>query len=889
MPRSAESPIFAGLKEPVFSVSMRRDSAGQAQFMNARKHVLTALLCAVFTLNSLAAEPEKAASDRTKKLTDADAVFAPFLRGEQTVRVLVRLNDPQERNNVNFDDRNSVAALHAAVRRKQDAVLNKHAARDLKLRRRYENHAGFSAEVSWDSLQRLMVDPDVLSIEPVTPMKPHLGQGIPLINGMTYRSTFNGDGVSVAICDTGVDYRHPRLGGGTFPNAKVIGGFDVGDNDANPIPEGDEAHGTACAGIAAGSLGTVGDYIGGVAPNSKIYALKITPGASGFSTDEDIAAAWDWCVTHKNDNINFPILVISTSFGGGQYFSACDAFSSTLAASANSAVAAGITLFVSSGNDGYCNSISSPACISGVIAVGAVYDANFGPYFPCISAASCVTRFFDPGCSSLYYTIDSTAPDRVTSYANMSQLVGVLAPANQCYTTDIIGTPGYDFSDYLPDFGGTSAACPYSAGAAAALQSAARTRLGRFLTPAEVRSKLTGTGDNILDIKANITKPRVNLGRAIDSLVSTQLFTITATLSAENCTPTNRAIDPGEAVNMNVTLRNTGNLNATNVTATLLATGGTLAPSGPQNFGILNANGAGATRSFSFTAGGVCEGIMTNTLSVQVNGSNWGTLSLTYQLGGRATRLNQSFDGVKAPALPAGWVSTGSGNVWVTTTNRNASGTNSVFISDPATTTDVSLLSPAFAVTSTNAQLSFTHDYNTEYGFDGGVLEIAINGGSFIDFVTAGGYFVTNGYDFPLDLGFGSPIAGRSAWTGDSEGFVTTLAVLPPAALNTTVQLRWRFATDGNVAAEGWYLDNISVGEYACCRPPAPVILNPRRVADKFAFSYSSKLGITYAVDYKDSMTNAWTPLTLDNGNGNLRNVTNNLTGGQRFFRLREL
>ncbi|MBC8417309.1 MAG: S8 family serine peptidase, partial [Desulfobacterales bacterium] len=94
------------------------------------------------------------------------------------------------------------------------------------------------------------------------------------MNASTTRSTYNGSGLAIAICDTGIDYTHSKLGNGGFPNSKVIGGYDFGDNDSNPMDL--EGHGTACAGIAAGDLGTVGDYIGGVAYGAKLYALKIS-------------------------------------------------------------------------------------------------------------------------------------------------------------------------------------------------------------------------------------------------------------------------------------------------------------------------------------------------------------------------------------------------------------------------------------------------------------------------------------------------------------------------------------------------------------------------------------------------------------------------------------
>lgn len=52
------------------------------------------------------------------------------------------------------------------------------------------------------------------------------------------------------------------------------------DDDPRPNSNSRHPHGTACGGIAAGNLGTVGDYIGGGAHNAKLYVLKISYGDS---------------------------------------------------------------------------------------------------------------------------------------------------------------------------------------------------------------------------------------------------------------------------------------------------------------------------------------------------------------------------------------------------------------------------------------------------------------------------------------------------------------------------------------------------------------------------------------------------------------------------------
>lgn len=463
-----------------------------------------------------------------QKLQLAHEVTQRFEAGEERVDVIVNFVPPagKPRRVAEWNSKPRLQQWHRNVKQRQDEVLDGLAADDLRVVHRLQNQSTVTGMVTRKGFDQLARHPRVASIEIVREVKPHLAQGIPLMNASLYRATYNGSGVAVAIVDSGVDYTHPRLGGGGFPNAKVIGGYDFGDNDPNPQAAGN-AHGTACAGIAAGDLGTTGDYIGGVAPNAKIYALKITAGSGGSANDAAIIAAWDWCITHRNDDPANPILVISTSFGGQRHFNACDGVLSSYATAANNAVAAGLTLFVSSGNEGFCDSLSSPACLSGVISVGAVYDSGYGTTTFCIESVSCVPRNQDFNCSTGWSTDDVTAADKVTRYSNTASFLSLLAPAHRAHTTDIVGAGGYNTAgDYATGFGGTSAACPYAAGAAAALQSAARLTQGRFLTPSEVRARLASTGDLITDAKSGITTPRVNLGRAIESLGQNSALTI---------------------------------------------------------------------------------------------------------------------------------------------------------------------------------------------------------------------------------------------------------------------------------------------------------------------------------------------------------------------------
>ena len=189
-----------------------------------------------------------------------------------------------------------------------------------------------------------------------------------------------------------------------------------------------------------------------------------------------------------------------------------------------------------------------------------------------------------------------------------------------------------------------------------------------------------------------------------------------------------------------------------------------------------------------------------------VNAGNW------LGAGSVATPFSQSFDGLAAPALPACWSATnarGPAPMWVSSASTPSSAPNTAFVDDPATYSDKRLDSPRFLVRTASAQLSFQSNYALETTFDGGVLEISINGGPFKDILAAGGSFVTGGYNRTISSSFNSSIAGRQAWSGSSGGFTTTTVRLPAAAAGQYVVLRWRMASDVSFGSSGWRVDSI--------------------------------------------------------------------------------
>lgn len=183
----------------------------------------------------------------------------------------------------------------------------------------------------------------------------------------------------------------------------------------------------------------------------------------------------------------------------------------------------------------------------------------------------------------------------------------------------------------------------------------------------------------------------------------------------------------------------------------------------------------------------------------------------------------QNFDGVTAPALPAGWTASnlaGAVSPWVTSSTSPDTSPNKSFALDVPSIADNVLVSPATPVTAANSSFYFRHSYATESTFDGGVLEISIDGGVFTDLVVAGGSFSVGGYNSTISSSFSSPIAGRMAWSGNSGGFITSGVILPAAALGHAVAVRWRATSDNSVAATGWSVDSILCG--AAPLPPAP-------------------------------------------------------------------
>jgi subtilisin family serine protease len=216
----------------------------------------------------------------------------------------------------------------------------------------------------------------VLSVAPVAKHELDNAESVPWIGApAVWDAIGTGEGVSIGIIDTGIDYQHMNFGGDgsdSFPTAKVVGGYDfVGDDYTggnDPVPDEDPldcgGHGTHVAGTAAG-LGVEGNIGPGVAKGADLYALKVF-GCEGYTLVT--AQAIEWAMDPNGDgDMSDHLDVINMSLGS-QFGDPND----PSAISSNHAAELGIIVATSAGNSGDVPYITgSPGVASKAISTAA--------------------------------------------------------------------------------------------------------------------------------------------------------------------------------------------------------------------------------------------------------------------------------------------------------------------------------------------------------------------------------------------------------------------------------------------------------------------------------------------------------------------------------------
>jgi Subtilase family/Bacterial Ig domain len=239
---------------------------------------------------------------------------------------------------------------------------------------------------------------------------------------------YRGDGYSVAILDTGVNYNLSDLGGGW--GHRVVAGWNFVNNTSDPMD--DNGHGT----FVAGEIASSSSLFPGVAPDVNLIALKVLD-ASNTGTWANIDAGLKWVIAHR---AQYHIVAVNLSLGSGNYTT--DSFNlleTEFAALKN----AGVFSAVASGNNfATGNSVPGlayPAVDPDVVSVGATWAGSYGS-----------VTFFGA-------TDTTTAPNQLAGFTQRDSALSLVAPG-AWITSDALNG-GYT------QFGGTSMSAAIVTGA----------------------------------------------------------------------------------------------------------------------------------------------------------------------------------------------------------------------------------------------------------------------------------------------------------------------------------------------------------------------------------------------------------------------------------------
>lgn len=237
---------------------------------------------------------------------------------------------------------------------------------------------GFAAVVPYGKLEEIRQLPGVAAAyaAPVFKVAPDMPTTMTELGGLENTSGYQGEGMVIAIVDSGLEISHPlfkqapttpaltqtdienvlarknlkaeeKKSGITasqvYKTAKVPFAFDYADNDLDVAPNGAGDHGTHVAGIAAANAGVVADVVG-VAPQAQILAMKV------FSSSGSNGATWADILAAADDAVALGADVINMSLGSACGFSTPEGEEGVAEVLENIA-SSGVMLSISAGNE----------------------------------------------------------------------------------------------------------------------------------------------------------------------------------------------------------------------------------------------------------------------------------------------------------------------------------------------------------------------------------------------------------------------------------------------------------------------------------------------------------------------------------------------------------
>ncbi len=469
----------------------------QSGWLAWRKLRLVGMLLCLALWGGWIGSPNASAQSGQATPTGADATtvttLAAQIIAQGNIPLIIELNIPGYDPSA-FDQVQAASVQEAAIATAQADLLSRLAVYNPSNVKYYPYVPYLALTVdNAAALEALAADPLVVRIIEDIPVPPLLDESVPLLRADDAHSLFyRGNGMAVAVLDTGVDKNHPALFG------KIVSEACYSTNNAaqgaSSVCPGSAASSTAnnsglnCPSTTAScDHGThVAGIVAGVAPAASIIAIQVFSrftdgGANTFCSNAGRTSPCS--LTYGSDQLaalnrvyalrnTFSIASINMSLGGGQFTAACN--SDPLKSSVDLLRGAGIATVISAGNSGFRNAMGAPGCISTAISVGA-----------------------------------TAKNDTVASYSNIASFTTLLATGSDIDAPVLFA--GYN------DKSGTSMSAPHVAGAIAIFKQARSDA-----TVNNIVSALTGTGTLITDQRSSstVSKRRLDVYSALCALIT---------------------------------------------------------------------------------------------------------------------------------------------------------------------------------------------------------------------------------------------------------------------------------------------------------------------------------------------------------------------------------
>lgn len=593
----------------------------------------------------------------------------------------------------------------------------------------------------------------------------------------------------IAVIDTGVDYTHPDLAANIWTNPGEIPGDGI-DNDGNGFiddvrgwdfynndndPFDDQGHGTHVAGII-GARGNNATGVAGVNWNVKIMPLKFLD-SGGWGTTADAIKAINYA-TAMNAH------VMSNSWGGGGY----SQFLKNAIAAAN---AKGILFVAAAGNDSSDNDIipAYPASfdVPNVIAVAAT-DHN----------------------------------DQIADFSNYGVAsVDLGAPGVDIYSTVPSGSCSLCDSSGYRRLSGTSMATPYVSGAAGLIKAQFPT-----FKSADIKSLLLARVDPIPSlVEITVSGGRLNVYNTLedDSIPPSAIADLAAsapTFTSVTLTWTATGDD-----------RNIGAANSYDVRYSTSFITDANQDAATQVIGEPKPKSSGSGETLTIPSSAF------NALSF--NTTYYFALKVMDNVGNSSGLSNVVSEKTKNPAIAFkddmekginGWTHKGYGDNW--RWGKPTSGPKYAYSGANVWATNLlgnyginnmnaQLVSPSINLSGIkSSKLEFQHYYNTEFHFDGGIVEVSADGGrSWKQITPEGGYPETLSLNYQSPLGPVPAYSGYSGTGGKTNKWRKTIFDISSYVFDISsydgsnnLKIRFRFGTDNIINNyPGWYIDDVVV------------------------------------------------------------------------------